>query len=143
MINPSEHYIEINDIERYTVPAIVSEKVNFILGSKKKIDYTSHLQTELIIINSCVKDILEINKNREIEHKLKSALQKFKQDYTDAYIELLNSLPSREEYYNHYIQNEKESNSLQNLCTIKKKFKKTCTKFKAQIRKENKAQMPK
>ncbi|HBG2405103.1 TPA: hypothetical protein KPK48_003305 [Clostridioides difficile] len=137
MINPSEYYIEINDIEKYTVPIIVSERVNSILGSKKKIDYTSHLQTELIIINSYVKDILEINKNSEIEYKLKSALQKFKQDYTYAYIELLNNLPDEEVYYNHYIQDEKESNSLQNLCDIKNKFKKIRTKFKAQIRKEN------
>ncbi|HBH4034437.1 TPA: hypothetical protein KSL09_003262 [Clostridioides difficile] len=137
MINPSEYYIEINDIEKYTVPTIVSERVNSILGSKKKIDYTSHLQTELIIINSYVKDILEINKNIEIEYKLKSALQKFKQDYTYAYIELLNNLPDEEVYYNHYIQDEKESNSLQNLCDIKNKFKKIRTKFKAQIRKEN------
>ncbi|EOE7347254.1 hypothetical protein ACKTMU_003573 [Clostridioides difficile] len=137
MINPSEYYIEINDIEKYTVPTIVSERVNSILGSKKKIDYTSHLQTELIIINSYVKDILEINKNIEIEYKLKSALQKFKQDYTYAYIELLNNLPDEEVYYNHYIQDENESNSLQNLCDIKNKFKKIRTKFKAQIRKEN------
>ncbi|MCC0784527.1 hypothetical protein IR152_15945 [Clostridioides sp. ES-S-0108-01] len=139
--------IDIDDIESYIVPAQISKRENenaFFRNTET--DHTKCLQNELIYFNKLVMNTLQNNTNLEIEHYLKSALQRFKKNYTEAYIKYLNhkgNNPSwlitgrggRNSTKDKKI-NDKQHKLMMNTIDLKDNFYEKCKNTKYKIQKE-------
>lgn len=139
--------IDIDDIENYIVPAEISKRENEnTFFRRTETDHTKALQNELIEANETVIDILKNTNNLEIEYYLKLALQRFKKNYTEAYIKYLNHKGNNPSWIvtgrsgrnatRDRKNNDRQDRLLQNLFDIKNRFKEICNKNRSNIRKE-------
>lgn len=139
--------IDIEDIENYIVPIKISKRENeHAFFRKTETDHTKALQNELIEANETVIDILKNTNSLEIEYYLKLALQRFKKNYTEAYVKYLDyksTNPTRavtgrsgRNATKDRKNNDRQDKLLQNLFDIKNRFKEICDKNRSNIRKE-------
>ncbi|MGO0987444.1 hypothetical protein ACTPEW_16040 [Clostridioides difficile] len=139
--------IDIDDIESYIVPVEISKRENenaFFRNTET--DHTKCLQNELIYFNKLVMNTLQNNTNLEIEHYLKSALQKFKKNYTEAYIKYLNYKGNNPSWLvtgrggrnstKDQRTNDRQHKLMMNTIDMKDNFHKKCENTKDRIQKE-------
>lgn len=139
--------INIEDIENYIVPSEISKRENensFFRRTER--NHTKVLQDEFIEANEIVMDILKNTSSLEIEYYLKLALQRFKKNYTEAYIKYLNHKGDNPSWLvtgrsgrnstRDRKNNDRQDKLLQNLFDIKNGFKEICDKNRSNIRKE-------
>ncbi|UWD47181.1 hypothetical protein NYR90_11565 [Clostridioides difficile] len=139
--------IDIEDIENYIVPAEISKRENensFFRRTER--NHTKVLQDEFIEANETVIDILKNTNSLEIEYYLKLALQRFKKNYTEAYIKYLNHKGDNPSWVvtgrsgrnatRDRKNNARQDKLLQNLFDTKNRFKEICDKNRSNIRKE-------
>ncbi|MDB0519944.1 hypothetical protein C4R87_19170 [Clostridioides difficile] len=139
--------INIDDIENYIVPYEISKRENensFFRRTER--NHTKVLQDEFIEANETVIDILKNTNSLEIEYYLKLALQRFKKNYTEAYIKYLNHKSNNPSWLvtgrsgrnatRDRKNNNRQDKLLQNLFDIKNRFKEICDKNRSNIRKE-------
>lgn len=139
--------ININDIESYIVPAEISksENENSFFRSKET-NHTEVLQNILLEANEEALKALECTNNINTQYRLLTALQSFKTNYTNAYIDYLRFKGTNPSWMitgragrNTSKDNKKndiQNNKLFKLNEIKEKYNNVLSKCKASIKKE-------
>lgn len=142
--------INIDDIEDYIVPIEISKRENeHAFFRKTETDHTKVLQDEFIEANEIIMDILKNTSSLEIEYYLKLALQRFKKNYTEAYVKYLDYKSTNPTWAvtgrsGRNATKDKKANDKQNklmlYCSdVKKNFYRICNKTKNKINKEKKS----
>lgn len=139
--------ININDIENYFVPDEISKRENensFFRSTET--NHTKVLQNILLEANNEVLEVLQCTNNINTKYRLLTALQSFKTNYTNAYIDYLRFKGSNPSWMltgrsGRNISRDNKKNNIQNnklfkLSEIKEKYNKILNKCKSTIKKE-------
>lgn len=139
--------ININDIETYIVPDEISKKENEnSFFRSKETNHTKVLQNILLEANEEVLKVLECTNNINTKHRLLTALQSFKINYTNAYIDYLRFKGNNPSWMltgrsGRNISRDNKKNDIQNnklfkLTEIREKYNTILKKCKSTIKKE-------
>lgn len=139
--------ININDIETYIIPDEISKKENEnSFFRSKETNHTKVLQNVLLEANKEVLKVLECTNNINTTYRLLTALQSFKINYTNAYIDYLRFKGNNPSWMltgrsGRNISRDNKKNDIQNnklfkLTEIREKYNTILKKCKSTIKKE-------
>lgn len=144
--------LDINDIESYVVDAELSKRENENgFFRSKDINHTKEIQDYFLQANNEVLSVLENCNDKNIEYRLKIALQRFKRDYFNNYIKRLQHKANNPSWavtgrsglnvsrYNK--MNDRYNKLLFDADTIINKLNKSINRAKNDIRKQHKQEL--
>ena len=144
--------LNINDIDSYVIDANLSRRENeSYLFRSKDVDHTKEIQEYFLSANNEVLSVLENCNDKNIEYNLKMALQRFKRDYYNNYVNRLQHKANNPSWMvtgrgglntNKYNKmNDRYNNLLLKANEIVDKFNKSINRAKNEMKKQHKQEL--